>query len=115
MGRNKLAGIRDFREGPLDNPLPVSLPSPPRLGSVSQRWEGAPWVPGGKGPSWAPWLNFPIPPVPPLRGAGSSPLLPQYCQPQGPRTRPPPPWRPIQVGGGEGVDGASAKEADVGP
>lgn len=51
MGRNKLAGIRDFREGPLANPLPVSLPSPPRLGSAPSGGRGLLGSLEGRGPA----------------------------------------------------------------
>lgn len=94
-------------------PSHPSLPFPPQLGSVSGNWEGDPRVPGGKGLSWAPGLIYPNPTSPTTQGSGASALLAQYSQPEGPGTPPLPPRKPLQVGGG--VDGASAKEADVGP
>lgn len=51
---------------------------------------------GSTGPSE---LSFPHPTGLTSQGAGASPLFSQYYQPLGPRTPPPPPWKPLQVGG----------------
>lgn len=94
-------------------PFPSLAPLPTTIRERIRKLGGDPRVPGGKGLSWAPGLIYPNPTSPTTQGSGASALLAQYCQPEGPGTPPLPPRKPLQVGGG--VDGASAKEADVGP
>lgn len=99
--------------GKVLSPAPFSSLAPPPTRIISRRREGDTRVPGGRELSWAPGLNFPIPPVSLFVGQGTAPLLAQYCQLLRARKPAPPPQKPLHVGGG--VDGASAKEADVGP
>ena len=91
--RNKQAGIRDLQEDPLTNPLPIP---------VSQRWEGAPWAPGGKRLRWALRPSFPHPTrQTSQRGRGQPSTRSILTATRAGNPTPLPP-KPLQVAGGGG-------------